>query len=178
MLKRKIKAVDNGVRVNTMHKKTKFLSKFAMCSVLLVSLPVIAQAEGYSYDSVGRLTRVTYDDNSSITYAYDNAGNILKQTIAFDDADQDGIADTIDNCVEMSNPAQRDTDGDGFGNFCDADLDNNMKVDFGDLAIMRRVFFTSDPDADLNGDASVSFGDLAIMKRGFFQSPGPSGLVP
>ena len=42
-----------------------------------------------------------------------------------DDTDGDGVLDLDDNCVVVANPAQRDTDGDGLGNFCDADLNND-----------------------------------------------------
>jgi len=36
---------------------------------------LFAQSISYSYDSLGRITQVIYPDSSSITYAYDNAGN-------------------------------------------------------------------------------------------------------
>ena len=42
---------------------------------LLLAMPLSSQAETYSYDDQGRLTKVTYADNSSITYSYDNMGN-------------------------------------------------------------------------------------------------------
>lgn len=94
-----------------------------------------------------------------------------------DDSDGDGIADNSDNCTEVSNPLQRDTDMDGFGNYCDPDLDNNLIVNFDDLALFKAVFFSSDPDADLNGDGTVNFDDLAIVKQMFFGPPGPSCAV-
>ena len=95
---------------------------------------------------------------------------------AVTDIDSDGIADSSDNCLLVVNQPQRDTDGDGIGNFCDADLDNNCVINFNDLGILRDVFFTTDPDADFNGDGVVNAGDLAIMRNLFFLPPGPSGV--
>ncbi len=93
------------------------------------------------------------------------------------DADADGIDDTLDNCAGVANPTQRDTDGDGFGNYCDPDLNNDGRVNFLDLESMQAVFFaTDDPDSDLNGDGITNFDDLNILKAYFFGAPGPSGL--
>jgi hypothetical protein len=78
----------------------------------------------------------------------------------------------------VTNPLQRDTDRDGYGNYCDPDFDNNGTIDFADLAYLKSKFFTSDTDADLDGDDKVDFADLAILKSMFFNPPGPSGLVP
>jgi hypothetical protein len=93
-----------------------------------------------------------------------------------DDADCDSVTDDLDNCTFADNSTQRDTDGDGIGNACDADLDQNCNVNFIDLGIFKSLFFGTDPDADFNGDGQVNFLDLGIMKEGFFKAPGPSGL--
>ncbi len=94
------------------------------------------------------------------------------------DTDGDGVADSSDNCILVKNPAQRDTDNDGYGNYCDPDFDNNLVVNAEDLAFLKNRFFSSDPDADLNGNGSVNSADLAILKSMFFQAPGPSGVAP
>jgi uncharacterized repeat protein (TIGR03806 family) len=102
------------------------------------------------------------------------------------DSDQDGVTDNADNCIFIPNGpdkpdaggnSQLDSDSDGYGNSCDPDFDNNLAVDFGDLAFMMQKFFTADSDADLDGNGAVDFNDLAILKSLFFASPGPSGLV-
>lgn len=91
------------------------------------------------------------------------------------DVDGDAVEDAVDNCLNVSNPAQRDTDADGFGNFCDGDFDNNLVVGFPDLGYMKAHFFGADPDADMDGDGAVSFSDLALLKQSFFDAPGPAG---
>ena len=93
------------------------------------------------------------------------------------DQDADGVPDPSDNCTLVANPDQRDTNGDGFGNLCDPDLDNDGIVNFSDLSMLEAVFYTNDPDADFDGSGSVNFFDLGVMKRLFFLPPGPSGLA-
>lgn len=96
------------------------------------------------------------------------------------DEDLDGVGDACDDCTHVANADQRDTDADGFGNACDADFDQNGIVNFGDLAKLKRAFFTTGPDlvADLDGNGTVNFADLARLKQSLFQAPGPSGVAP
>ena len=93
------------------------------------------------------------------------------------DSDYDSIPDAQDNCINQPNSDQRDSNGDGFGNVCDADLNNDCIVRIEDLGLFRIAFFSSDEDADFNGDGVVNFSDLGILRTQFFESPGPSGLV-
>jgi len=105
--------------------------------------------------------------------------------VATPDFDQDGALDPEDNCTLVPNGpvipdpgghVQRDTNGDGYGNICDCDLDDSEFVNFLDLGVLKSVFFSADPDADINGDGIVNFLDIGQCKRMFFQPPGPSGL--
>ena len=92
------------------------------------------------------------------------------------DTDCDGVSDVEDNCLLVPNLGQRDTDLDGIGNYCDADLNGDCQINFPDLGALKAVFFTNDENADLDGDGDVSFSDLGIMKASFFMLPGPSGI--
>jgi len=98
----------------------------------------------------------------------------------FADADMDGVSDSNDNCVNVANTDQRDTDGDHYGNVCDADFDNSGLVNINDLVRFRGAFLRTpvDQDVDLNGDGRVNVTDLAIFKKLFLKAPGPSGLAP
>jgi hypothetical protein len=93
------------------------------------------------------------------------------------DADHDTVIDQSDNCVLIFNIQQRDTDGDGYGNYCDPDFNNDYFINAADLAYLKIKYFSSDSDADLNGDNFVNAGDLSILKQMYFSPPGPSGLV-
>ncbi len=93
------------------------------------------------------------------------------------DMDNDQVQDSQDNCTNTPNPSQLDTDADGIGNPCDADLDNDCRVDFADLAVMKSEFFSDGAASDLNGDGVTNFQDLAIFKVRIFAPPGPSGLT-
>lgn len=89
------------------------------------------------------------------------------------DSDGDGLDDILDNCSLVANPDQRDSNNDGFGNLCDADLDNSGLVGFADLNLFKIAFGTNDADADLDGNGRVSFADLNIFRSLFNKPPGP-----
>jgi len=100
--------------------------------------------------------------------------------VAAVDTDSDGVDDSVDNCTLIANPGQQDADGDGHGNVCDGDFDNDCSTAFLDLAAFKAGFFGSDPELDLDSDGTVAFLDLAIFKGLFFTTPGPSaaGICP
>ena len=94
------------------------------------------------------------------------------------DADGDGVPDASDNCTLVANPDQFDADGDGYGNACDADLDNSGRVTTADYTILRNALNTNNPAADLNHDGSVTSADVAMLEGMLNHPPGPSALHP
>ena len=96
------------------------------------------------------------------------------------DNDGDGVADGEDNCTVAANPDQRDTDGDGYGQICDGDLNNDGETDPFDLNMYRTSHRTcaGDPnynvEADFNGDGCINTLDLSILKGLYRKPPGPS----
>lgn len=100
------------------------------------------------------------------------------------DADNDGITNNNDNCIDIPNGplspdaggnSQIDTDGDGYGNICDPDLDGNGVVDSTDLSMIKAVLRSStSPDQDLNGNGVVDSTDNSIAKGYLRKPPGPS----
>lgn len=96
------------------------------------------------------------------------------RTFLVGDADADGVADAVDNCLGLANTNQSDADRDGFGDVCDADLDQSGMVNGIDLAILRAAFGTRSPNGDANGDGVVNALDLALLQSRFGKAPGPS----
>lgn len=99
------------------------------------------------------------------------------------DRDGDGACDDADDCETAWNPDQIDSDGDGYGNQCDADYDNNGIVGAADFNRIRRGFGQTlgDPDyraaADHDSDGRVTWADARFCARRFGRPPGPSGLA-
>ncbi len=92
---------------------------------------------------------------------------LVPAAAAADDRDRDGIPDDFDNCTELPNPAQRDSDGDGFGDPCDADFDNDGLVSPRDFFLGFRPCLgrgvAEDPSCrgqDLDGDGVVGAADF------------------
>ena len=112
-------------------------------------------------------------DNNSFLYVYDMLGGFSSwqwETTGCFDSDGDGVNDDLDNCPNNFNPSQRDSDGDGGGDTCDAncpDLDGLNPVNFIDYSFLMQNWQAAGPNipGDLNKDNFVDINDLAILSH-------------
>ena len=136
-----------------------------------------------TYAMFDRMLNLTNGSSESgiVTAAVGGSGSTLTSpgslvTVLGTNADADTVLDYQDNCLLVTNPNQRDTNADGFGNICDADLDIDGMVSYSDFLQFRSVFGTADADADFDGDGVVSFSDFTTLRSSFGSEPGPSGI--
>ena len=96
------------------------------------------------------------------------------------DTDGDAVNDLDDNCTEVSNFDQDDTDGDDCGNACDADYNNSGTVTFADYFEFATAFGTNDEEmchTEPIPGCTVNFGQYFFFATAFGGVPGPSGTT-
>jgi len=99
------------------------------------------------------------------------------------DVDSDGVENALDNCTVVANPGQCDSDGDGYGNHCDGDLNNNTVTNSQDYVLFRQqigqpsVAPAYNP-ADINCSGAVNSQDYVLFRSLLGAPSGPSGLHP
>ncbi len=109
----------------------------------------------------------------------------LLPTVSGVDSDGDGVNDDTDNCTDVANPDQYDSNGDNIGSLCDADITGpggieDCTVNFVDLQALKDAFFANpaqpqwNPDADFDNSGLINFSDLQVLKDQLFGPPGPS----
>jgi len=120
----------------------------------------------------GHLYEIRVEESQSQAFSWDYALAWTGRA----DADRDLIPDETDNCRLTANTRQIDSDEDGYGNFCDCDLDNNGMVDGGDFQRWR-LFATIDPQSDcwveaidFNGNGMADIEDYTIFQSRYGQT--------
>jgi hypothetical protein len=126
-------------------------------------------------------TAVVDTDGTGVIDAWISQADVC---VVYPDTDADLVPDNVDNCRDVPNRNQRDSDGDGYGNACDADLNNDGSTNSLDLNLYKQAHRTNvgnpnyNADADFNGDGYVDAGDMTILKSLYRKSPGPSCCAP
>jgi len=120
-------------------------------------------------DKVVKYSRSVIDLASAVEYG-PNSGE--------SDKDNDGIFDKFDNCVWVKNPNQRDSDGDLYGDSCDADYNQDGMVDNADVDIFVTQYLdTERSHGDFNSSGRTDSTDYnRLLTRLLNKKPGPSGL--
>jgi len=95
------------------------------------------------------------------------------------DPDTDGIVSGYDNCPEVYNPDQSDTDGDGIGDVCDfirGDANGDGKWTVGDAVYLINYLFRGGPvpvpvlqTGDCNCDSKVTVADVVYLINYLFK---------
>lgn len=108
------------------------------------------------------------NDPSTPLRTSDHDGEVL---FVMTDHDADGLADDVDNCSTNANPGQQDYDGDGVGDPCDPDDDNDGVPDLADscqvsaptpLTVVFASCDTGVADRLLTSGCSITESILAI----------------
>ncbi len=128
----------------------------------------VFDAQGASHVIVMTVTAPLYEE---CPYAFGDSMDLgpsgmiptdgIVVALANADADQDGVAAAVDNCVSVFNPGQADADGDLFGDSCDADIDGDGIANGADDCMAVANHGQADRDLDGLGDACDQDADQA-----------------
>jgi YD repeat-containing protein len=145
-----------------MNKVKKIILPFIFM-LLIGLLPRNADANKYEYDALNRLTRVVYDEATSIEYTYDAAGNRTRKVVKgplSPDINHSGIVNFIDFAI-LAQDWLKSSD------HLPGDLNRDDIVDVKDLKIMADYWLHpgehQPPNPDINHSGMVNFIDFAIF---------------
>jgi hypothetical protein len=103
------------------------------------------------------------------------------------DSDGDAVPDLFDNCRNTPNgpfgatgacgtPVQLDSDGDGYGNPCDGDIDQSGLTDGNDFLALFGLLFGSNNAGDFDCTGLTDGNDFLTMFGLLYTVPGPGAL--
>lgn len=95
---------------------------FSLCLIFIFSINNISYSQSYECDNnfgdcgTPEQSGGGGGGKGSVLIANTDLGDTYQNS---DDYDDDGVGDSTDNCMRISNPDQIDRDGDGIGDGCD-----------------------------------------------------------
>lgn len=133
----------------------------------------------YTYDDLNRVTAVTRSDGPTLSYSYDEVGNISVRTSTNPDSDGDGLTDIDEINIHLTNPALADTDLDGLSDGDEVlthgtdpikpDTDGDGVNDGDEIAAgtnpLDPASFPIASNGDINNDGVVNAVDLLLAQR-------------
>jgi DMSO/TMAO reductase YedYZ molybdopterin-dependent catalytic subunit len=164
-----------GKEVSKVEVSTDGGQTWGPAQILNYHMPNVWKKWDYTWEipDVGEYEIFARVEDSEENTQYDGPGDMgwkgfgVSVIVEHDD-DGDGIPNSLDNCVNTSNPSQADTDEDGRGNPCDGDcpqLDLLQLIGFSDYSRLAQNWKRTGPDltGDLNQDGTVNANDMAII---------------
>ncbi len=79
----------------------------------------------FNDEASGGVWTLNVSDNAGFDTGTINSWTLEVCGLPQPDSDNDGIADSLDNCPDIANSDQLDNDGDGLGDVCDDDIDGD-----------------------------------------------------
>ena len=137
-----------------LHDGHLFVSEYGNGNIVAYDLP--SDGKGGTYvdeiqTSATAIMGLEFGPNGHLYYV-DNGQDEVVRIDPFTDEDGDGVGDEADNCPFVPNASQLNTDGDGLGDACDDDDDNDGVLDVNDTCDRGELGWTSSVATDHDGD--------------------------